>query len=164
MGPTNFSVLQQTQRSYTTAQVIGETNLMFQGLYASFAPGFAGGGRSAPLNTARKLFGSSEPGETGGLNLFKFNSPQAENPTGWRSGDYFLRISDQGSPQLNWKQNYGALRSEMKLSRPIFDSYRTPQGNLIPAGKGSFLNAERGVLADRGWVYNFVKGAWMPPL
>jgi len=62
-GSTNFSVLQQTQSSYNWAEFIGEANLTFQGLYASFAPGFAGGGRSAPMSTARKLFGASESGE-----------------------------------------------------------------------------------------------------
>jgi hypothetical protein len=51
---------------------------------------------------------------------------------------------DQGSPKLNWKQNSGFLRSEMNLGKPIFDSYRLPNGNFIPTG--GLLNAERNLL------------------
>jgi len=72
-----------------------------------------------------------------------------------------LHLPNKGTPALNWKANYGALRSEMNLGKPIFDSYRLPNGNLIPTG--GFLNAERSILQGRGWIYNSGSGAWMPP-
>lgn len=65
-----------------------------------------------------------------------------------------LHLPNKGAPKLNWKANYEALRSEMNL--PIFDSYRLPNGNLIPTG--GFLNAERFALQSRGWIYNLGKG------
>ena len=72
-----------------------------------------------------------------------------------------LHLPNKGTPALNWKANYGALRREMGLGKPIFDSYRLPNGNLIPTG--GFLNAERSILQGRGWIYNPSSGAWMPP-
>ena len=99
----------------------------------------------------------------GGLNLFKIRSSQAEATSGWRAGDYFLRLADKGSPKLNWAQNSGALRQEMRALRPIFDSFKTASGQLIPSRSGSFLNAERHLLMDRGWIYNAKRGAWVPP-
>lgn len=98
---------------------------------------------------------------SGGLNLYKYRSWQALQSSGWKKGDYFLNLPNQGSPKLNWKQNYGALRMEMRLGRPIYDSYIYSNGNLIPT-KG-FLNAERYTLQTRGWNYNPKMGAWMPP-
>ncbi|QDH80568.1 hypothetical protein FKX85_16575 [Echinicola soli] len=97
----------------------------------------------------------------GGLNLFKWGAPQTTKATGWKAGDYMLHLPNKGTPALNWKANYGALRSEMGLGKPIFDSYRLPNGNLIPTG--GFLNAERSILQGRGWIYNPGSGAWMPP-
>jgi len=97
----------------------------------------------------------------GGLNLFKWGAPQTTKATGWKAGDYMLHLPNKGTPALNWKANYGALRSEMGLGKPIFDSYRLPNGNLIPTG--GFLNAERSILQGRGWIYNSGSGAWMPP-
>ncbi len=49
----------------------------------------------------------------------------------------------------------------MGLGKPIFDSYRSSNGNLIPTG--GFLNAERFTLGVRGWTYDPSIGAWMPP-
>lgn len=97
----------------------------------------------------------------GGLNLFKWGAPQTGKNVGWKTGDYMLHLPNKGTPKLNWKANYGALRREMGLGKPIFDSYRTTGGNLIPT-KG-FLNSERSILQGRGWIYNPSKGAWMPP-
>ncbi|MCH7403556.1 DUF6443 domain-containing protein [Belliella kenyensis] len=97
----------------------------------------------------------------GGLNLFKWGAPQTTKATGWKAGDYMLHLPNKGTPKLNWKANYGALRREMGLGKPIFDSYRLPNGNLIPTG--GFLNAERSILQGRGWIYNPSSGAWMPP-
>lgn len=99
--------------------------------------------------------------DNGGLNLFKYGSQEAETNIGWKSGDRFLNMNDRGTPKLNWKQNSGLLRSEMNLGKPIFDSYRLPNGNLIPTR--GFLNAERYLLQIRGWNYNQGNGAWMPP-
>jgi RHS repeat-associated protein len=105
---------------------------------------------------------AAKGGAEGGLNLFKFGSKEATSSAGWKSGDRFLKMFDQGSPKLNWKQNSGFLRSEMNLGKPIFDSYRLPNGNLIPTG--GFLNAERNLLQSRGWLYNSGQGAWLPPI
>ena len=51
--------------------------------------------------------------------------------------------------------------SEMKMGKPIFDSYRYPNGQQIPAG--GFLRAERYLLKSRGWTFNRKIGAWVPP-
>ena len=103
---------------------------------------------------------AAKRGAEGGLNLFKFGSKEATSSAGWKSGDRFLKMFDQGSPKLNWKQNSGFLRREMGAGNPIFDSYRLPNGNLIPTG--GFLNAERSLLQSRGWIYSPGKGAWLP--
>jgi RHS repeat-associated protein len=97
----------------------------------------------------------------GGLNLFKFGAEQTTKSGGWKTGDRMLKMFDQGSPKLNWKQNSGFLRREMGTGNPIFDSYRLPNGNLIPT-KG-FLNAERNLLQSRNWIYDASHGAWLPP-
>ena len=73
-----------------------------------------------------------------------------------------LHLPYKGTPALNWKANFGALRSEMKLGRPIFDSFRELNGEQITAG--GFLNAERFVLQSSGWIYNPTQGAWLPPI
>ena len=104
---------------------------------------------------------AAKGGAQGGLNLFKWGAPQTTKATGWKSGDYMLHLPNKGTPALNWKANYEALRSSMKLGKPIFDSYRLPNGNLIPTG--GFLNVERSILQGRGWIYNSSRGAWLPP-
>jgi RHS repeat-associated protein len=104
---------------------------------------------------------AAKAGTEGGLNLFKWGASQTGKSSGWRFGDYMLHLPDKGLPKLNWKADYGALRREMNLGKPIFDSYRLPNGNLIPTG--GFLNAERFTLQTRGWIYNPYVGAWMPP-
>jgi hypothetical protein len=115
-------------------------------------------------NTAQSL--------QGGLNIFKFGAPQTELSTGWKSGDYFLHLPNKGTPKLNWKANYGALRREMNLGKPIFDSYRNASGIRLPARvwdpvkfkyTGEFLNAERYIFESRGWMYNVNSGSYMPP-
>lgn len=73
-----------------------------------------------------------------------------------------LNLPDKGDPKLNWEANYRELRIEMKLEKPIYDSYRLPNGNLIPTN--GFLNAERFTLQSRGWIYIPSKGAWIPPI
>jgi hypothetical protein len=55
-----------------------------------------------------------------------------------------LHLPNKGSPKANWKANSGALRKEMQSGKPIFDSYKLPNGDLIKT-KG-FLNAERNLL------------------
>lgn len=97
----------------------------------------------------------------GGLNLFKFGSQQAETSLGWKSGDNFLKMFDQGSPKLNWQQNSGLLRQAMSEGKPIFDSYLKADGTLQPTN--GFLNAERYLLQDRGWTFSTAKGAWLSP-
>ena len=106
--------------------------------------------------------GVAKSGSQGGLNLFKWGAQQTEKSTGWKAGDYMLHLPNKGTPALNWKANFGALRREMNLGKPIFDSYRLPNGNLIPTS--GFLNAERFVLQSRGWIYNSGQGAWLPPI
>ncbi len=100
-------------------------------------------------------------GTEGGLNLFKFGKPTTTTAEGWKTGDRMLKMFDQGSPKLNWKQNSGFLRREMRSGNPIFDSYRYPNGKQIPTG--GFLNAERKLLESRGWIYNPSTGAYHLP-
>ncbi len=101
-------------------------------------------------------------GGKGGLNLFKFGAEQTGKSSGWKAGDFMLHLPNSGTPRLNWKADYGALRREMRLGNPINDSYRLPNGNLIPTG--GFLNAERYTLQSRGWIYNPILGVWLPPI
>lgn len=123
--------------------------------------GFIGGGLVAKgLNSGFGKGAGAEEGK-GGLNLFKWGAEQTTRPSGWKEGDYMLNLPDKGSPKLNWDANYGALRREMGLGKPIYDSYRLPNGDLIPT-KG-FLNAERFTLGTRGWTYSPSQGAWLPP-
>lgn len=98
----------------------------------------------------------------GGLNLFKWGAEQTTKSESWKTGDYMLYLPDKGSPKLNWKANYSALRREIGLGKPIYDSYRLPNGGLIPTG--GFLNAERFTLQTRGWTYSSNMGAWLPPI
>lgn len=128
--------------------------------YTAIAKGVVIGG--AKIAASRAASDAAAKGGTqGGLNLFKWGAPQTTKATGWKAGDYMLHLPNKGTPALNWKANYGALRSEMNLGKPIFDSYRFSNGNLIPTG--GFLNAERSILQGRGWIYNSSSGAWMPP-
>jgi len=107
--------------------------------------------------------------EHGGLNLYRRSSAESLAESGWREGDRFLYLPNQGTPKANWTQNAGRLRQEMRQGHPIFDSYRDPVNGLqIPAGirpsdPGRFLNAERQLLESHGWRYNPMTGAYHPP-
>ena len=116
---------------------------------------------ASSMTTAAAAPVIAEAKNEGGLNLFKFGAPQTTTAEGWKTGDYFLKMFDQGSPKLNWKQNSGFLRREMGYGNPIFDSYIKPDGSLQQTG--GFLNAERSLLIDRGWNFHLNTGAWMPP-
>ena len=139
----------------------------FEMLTLGFGSMLTQGAKMGALQSMRAAAGSTAKNATvqggkGGLNLFKWGAEQTGKTTGWKAGDYMLHLPNRGTPQLNWKANYGALRSEMNLGRPIFDSYRLPNGNLIPTG--GFLNAERFTLQTRGWIYSPNQGAWLPPI
>jgi RHS repeat-associated protein len=67
------------------------------------------------------------------------------------------RLPNLGNPRLNWKQNAGLLRQEMKLGQPIRDA-------SIGDFSGPFLNAERYLLQSRGWTFYSPTGLWMPPV
>jgi hypothetical protein len=111
-------------------------------------------GSSAAKNAAQA--------ERGGLNLFKWNHPTSTTATGWREGDYFLHLPNQGSTKKNWIQNSSRLRTEMRKGNPIFDSFReVATGQQIPTR--GFLNAERNLLETHGWRYNPQTGAYYPP-
>lgn len=97
----------------------------------------------------------------GGLNLYKWGDDLTKKSTGWKDGDHFLFLPDQGSAKLNWKANFGALRRAMAAGKPIFDTYTKPNGDLIPSG--GFLGAERAALRVKGWGYNPDTRAWTPP-
>ena len=97
----------------------------------------------------------------GGLNLFKSGAPQTSSSQGWTEGSRMLYLPNQGSAQANWAANSSALRTEMNLGKPIYDSYRTVDGAQIPTQ--GFLNAERYLLESRGWIYNSKTGAYYPP-
>ncbi|HVN69842.1 MAG TPA: hypothetical protein VMU38_09365, partial [Candidatus Binatia bacterium] len=68
-----------------------------------------------------------------------------------------------GTARSYWIRNYSELRSTMSAGKPIEDSYTRANGTLIDAGKGSFLNAERATLRDRGWTYDPRSRLWSPP-
>ena len=74
------------------------------------------------------------------------------------SGEYTLleRLPDHGSAKANWKQNSGVLRQEMHRGQPIRDASSKDNS-------GWFLNAERGLLNDRGWKFDGSTNLWMPP-
>lgn len=109
-------------------------------------------------------------GRKGSASLYKWGAEQTKRAQA--DGHRFLDLPNQGSPKANWKQNSGKLREEMNRGEPIYDTYRNPDGTLIPArsidpetGKttGQFLEAERNLLRDRGWNYDPSTGAWHPP-
>jgi len=101
-------------------------------------------------------------GREGGLNLFKWGDKTSTTIRVWKAGDRFLHLPNQGTPKLNWAQNASRLRLEMSKGKAIFDSYRYPNGNLIPTR--GFLNAERNLLQSHDWWYNPKAGAWFPPI
>ncbi len=100
--------------------------------------------------------------EQGGLNLFKWKDATSTTATGWKEGDYFLNLPNQGSAQANWIQNSSRLRAEMGKGNPIFDSFRDAATGEQISTRG-FLNAERNLLENRGWNYNPQTGAYHPP-
>lgn len=66
------------------------------------------------------------------------------------------RLPNQYNDKLNWRQNSGVLRQEMRRNRPIRDA--------SPGDKrGVFLNAERQLLRERGWKFDTTTNLWMPP-
>ena len=67
-------------------------------------------------------------------------------------------LPNQGSPQANWKQNSGVLRSIMNEGNPIKDVSSNPLPSGVPPG---FLGAERNLLVNHRWTYN--NGLWFPP-
>jgi hypothetical protein len=103
----------------------------------------------------------SEVAERGGLNLFKWKDATSTTSSGWREGDRFLYLPNQGSQKANWAQNSSRLRQEMQSGQPIFDSFRKADGSLKETT--GFLNAERNLLQNRGWTFNQSTGAWHPP-
>ncbi|MFH1816258.1 MAG: hypothetical protein ABIF28_19100, partial [Pseudomonadota bacterium] len=66
------------------------------------------------------------------------------------------RLPNLGGPKANWAQNSGVLREEMGRGVPIRDA---SPGDTA----GQFLNAERGLLRDRGWTFDSKTNFWMPP-
>lgn len=123
----------------------------------------ATGTRGAGTLTKMMTRGAARTGaaEQGGLNLFKWNHPTSTRATGWKEGDRFLYLPNQGSAQANWVQNSSRLRAEMRSGRPIYETFVDDVGNLLPTR--GFLNAERNLLLNRGWTYNPATRAWTPP-
>ncbi len=105
--------------------------------------------------------GAGDVAPRGGPNLHKWNHPTATKAAGWKEGDHFFVLPDKGTPKANWAQNAGRMRSEMGKGKPIFDSFRDSNGQLMPTT--GFLNAERKLLQSRDWSYNPSTGAWHPP-
>ena len=77
---------------------------------------------------------------------------------GLQAGEQSLleRLPNLGGPKANWSQNSGVLRQEMGRGLPIRDA---SPGDTA----GQFLNAERGLLRDRGWTFDSKTNFWMPP-
>jgi hypothetical protein len=72
------------------------------------------------------------------------------------------RLPNRGSPQANWRQNSGVLRSMMNRGMPIRDASVDGAGNLL--NNSGFLRAERNLLQSRGWVYDPNSTMWYPPV
>lgn len=76
-------------------------------------------------------------------------------------------LPDQGSPQANWNQNSGVLRSTMNQGNPIrdaspFNSRLDPKlGIAGTENANTFLHMERNLLYEHGWRYN--NGYWSLP-
>lgn len=103
----------------------------------------------------------TQEAEKGGLNLYKWKDETSMLGQGWREEDHFLYILWQGTAKDTWKLNAGRLREAMAKGKPIFDSYVDEVGERIPT-KG-FLNAERELLKEKGWMFSPVHRAWLPP-
>ncbi|NRA40525.1 MAG: RHS repeat-associated core domain-containing protein [Planctomycetes bacterium] len=148
----------------TAALAPGLGQLVTIGKYIGKFKKLFGGGGDAAVGVAGKV------DEVGGLNIYRHGDGTAKAADGWKEGDRFLNLPNQGSAKANWKQNSGRLREEMGNGNPIFDSYRNPvTGKQIPAGQtptsgGRFLNAERQLLESKGWKYNEASGAYLPPV
>ena len=69
---------------------------------------------------------------------------------------------DLGSPAANWARNSGVLRQEMAKGLPIRDASVDAAGKLVDHS-GTFLNAERNLLRDRGWSFDPSTTLWSPP-
>ncbi len=100
--------------------------------------------------------------ETGGLNLFKWGKGATAKSDGWKEGDFMLYLTDKGGTKINWAQNAGRIREQMRKGNPIYDSYRDPVTGLQIPTQG-FLRAERNLLESHGWQYNPATGAYHPP-
>jgi len=72
-------------------------------------------------------------------------------------------FGDLGSPKANWARNAGALREEMAKGLPIRDASVNPKTGELLRSPGSFLEAERNLLKDRGWNYDPKTTSWVPP-
>jgi len=66
------------------------------------------------------------------------------------------RLPDRGGAKANWKQNSGVVRQEISKGKPIRDA---SPGDI----RGQFLNAERNLLRDRGWILDSRTNNWTPP-
>jgi hypothetical protein len=82
-----------------------------------------------------------------------------------RAGENTLlkHLPDRGGPKANWKQNAGVLRQERRKGRPIRDASVDPKTGELIDYPGSFLNAERNLLRQRGWTYDPGTTLWSPP-
>jgi hypothetical protein len=87
------------------------------------------------------------------------------NIDGIRAGENSLlkHLPNQGSPKANWAQNAGVLRQEMNKGLPIRDAAVNLRTGELVDYPGSFLNAERNLLRDRGWTYDPATTLWSPP-
>ena len=76
-------------------------------------------------------------------------------------------LPDLGSPQANWNQNSGVLRSIMNQGNPIrdatqFDSILDPELGIVGTeNTHTFLHMERNLLYEHGWRY--CAGYWSLP-
>jgi len=71
-------------------------------------------------------------------------------------------LPDQGTAQLNWKQNSSVLRTEMDKGFPLGDKSVDQVTGAIRDNSG-FLKAERNLLDNKGWKYDSSTKLWSPP-
>jgi hypothetical protein len=65
---------------------------------------------------------------------------------------------DLGEPQANWIRNSSVLRNEIRNG--VTEIRDASPGDT----SGQFLNAERNVLENKGWIYDAVSHLWKAPM
>jgi hypothetical protein len=119
----------------------------------------AGAGPSRAESMGPSVAAASNGGRlaaTGGDLVIGRGSDLAK-PGALQAGEYKLGWPTQlPDYKAEWKENAGRLREAMRQGRPIRDASPGNTG-------GVFLNAERNLLRDRGWIFDPATNVWTRP-